>query len=249
MLPGMPRPRLFCSAALAAATAALALAAPASAQFGGFAKTYDLRLSVAMKSSFAFQPDPLGCAGRFPGGYAGSGEEVLEMRSPRPVRVTLMRTPGSDPVLSRKDFKPGFALAGETRRIGDFSHVMCDDTETGTAQGCTGRFPLEQDAQISFYGGKWEVATQSGPTTREAIPSCDDTRFDWDGAVARTGIVLLQRAQGAAPVSTLKAKSFTLRARTVEHCDASWFGGGSCETEWTYKASFRKAARKHRRRH
>ena len=250
MLRGMPQPRLLCSTALAAATAALVLAAPASAaQLGGLMKTYDLRLSVSMKSTFAFQPDPIGCAGRFPGGYSGSGEEVLEMRSPKPVRVTLVRTPGAEPAVTRKDFEPGFELAGETRRTGDFSHVMCDDTETGTAQGCTGRFPLRQNAQISFYAGKWEVANQSGPTTREAIPSCDDSRFDWDGAVARTGIVLLQRAQGAAPASKLKARSFTLRARTVEHCDASWFGGGSCATEWTYKANFRKTGKKPRHRH
>ena len=244
----MPRSRHLCAAALTGAAAALALAGPATAQSLPL-RNYDLRLSVAMKSSFAFQPDPVGCAGTKPLGTSGSGEEVLEMRSPRPVRVQLYRPPDTVPSVRRKDFKPGFELAGETRRSGAFSRVACDESEAGYAAGCVGRFPVRQDVQLSFYGGKWQIATQSGPTTRELIPSCSDAGFDWDGAVSRTGIGLLEAAEGPAPGSRLKAKSFTLVARHVEGCDAPYLGIGTCNTEWTYKASFRKVKpkRKHRR--
>lgn len=54
-------------------------------------------------------------------------------------------------------------------------------------------------------------------------------------------------AKGAALRSKLKAKSFTLVARYVENCDATFFGSGTCKTEWTYKANFRKAGKKKRR--
>ena len=100
---------------------------------------------------------------------------------------------------------------------------------------------MRHAAQLSFFDGRWEMSTQSGPTTRELIPSCSDDVFDWDGAVGRTGIVLIGTGQGAAPVSKLKARSFTLVARDVhDRCDAPYLGIGTCRTEWTYKVNFRK---------
>ena len=247
--PAMPRPRHLCSAALAGTVAALALAGPATAQSLPL-RNYDLRLSVSMTSNFAFEPDPVGCAGRKPYGTSGAGEEVLEMRSPRPVRVQLYRPPDTVPALTRKDLKAGFELTGETRRSGGFTRVVCDETEAGYAAGCIGRFPVRQNVHLSFYEGKWQLATQSGPSTRELVPSCSDDVFDWDGAVARTGTVLLETGEGPAPGSKLKARSFTLVARLVEEgCDAPYLGIGTCRTEWTYKANFRqvKPKRRHRR--
>ena len=136
---------------------------------------------------------------------------------------------------------------GESRRTGDFTHVICGESHPGHAAGCVGRFPARQKLALDFFGGTWQASAMSGPTTREVVPSCTDDAFDWDGAVARTGIMLLEPAKGAAVRSKLKAKSFTLVARYVENCDATFFGAGTCKTEWTYKANFRKAGKKKRR--
>lgn len=247
-LPPMPRSHALGAAALIASAAALCLAAPAPAQMP-YLGTYDLRLSVTMTSEFAFEPDPVGCAGRFPLGTSGSGEEVLELKSPKPVRVQFYRPPDTVPAVTRKDFKPGFELTGESRRTGAFTRVACQESEPGYAAGCVGRFPVRHAVQLSFYEGKWQMGTQSGPTTRELIPSCSDDVFDWDGAVDRTGIVLIETGEGPAPASKLKARSFTLVARHVQdRCDAPYLGIGTCRTEWTYKANFRKVKPKRKRR-
>jgi hypothetical protein len=250
----MPRLATLSCAVLASCGLLTAAAAPASAanppRMSDLVRDYDLRLSVSMKSNFAFQPDPVGCNGRKPAGYAGAGEEILQMSSPKPVRVQLMTVPGADPSVSRKDLKPGFELVGESRRSGEMTHVICDESRSGQTEGCTGKFPMRQNAQMSFYRGKWRISTQSGPTTRDAIPSCSentDANFDWDGAVARTGIVMLESAEGPASRSKLKSRSFTLEARMVDECDVDYFGLGSCKTEWVYRANFRKVKTKSRR--
>jgi hypothetical protein len=250
----MPRIATLTCAVLAACGLMTTSAAPASAanppRMSDLVRDMDVRLSVSMKSNFSFQPDPTGCLGRKPEGYAGAGEEILQMSSPKPVRVQLVTAPGADPGVSRKDLKSGFEIAGTSRRSGDMTHYICDDVHSNQTAGCTGSFPVDQKVELSFYRGKWRIGTQSGPTTRDAIPSCGeknaDAIFDWDGAVARTGVVMLQSAEGPAPVSKLKSKAFTLQARLVESCDADYFGLGTCKTEWLYKANFRKVRTKRR---
>jgi hypothetical protein len=251
----MPRlATLSCTVLAACGLLTAATAAPASAanppRMSDLMRDYDLRLSVSMKSNFAFQPDPVGCNGRKPAGYAGAGEEILQMKSPKPVRVTLITAPGADPSVSRKDLKAGFELVGESRRSGEMTHVICDDSHANQTAGCTGRFRMDQKMEMNFFRGKWRIGTHSGPTTRDAIPSCgeknSDAVFDWDGAVARTGVVMLESAQGPAPLSKLKSRAFTLEARHAEGCDVSYFGLGTCKTEWVYRANFRKAKTKRR---
>jgi hypothetical protein len=223
-------------------------AAPKPLKMSDLVREYDLRISVSMKSKFAFQPDPVGCNGRLPSGYAGSGEEIVQMTSPKPVRVTMVDAPGADVVVNRKDMKAGFELAGESRRSGDMTFVTCNQSKPGQAAPCVGTFPLSQKVEMGFFDGRWRIKSQSGPTTRQAVPSCDEdsTVFDWDGAVARTGITLLEPATGAAARSRLKARSFTLEARLTESCDVPFFGTGTCGTEWVYRANFRKAKSKRR---
>jgi hypothetical protein len=250
----MPRlATLTCSVLAACGLLTAAAAAPASAakvpRMSDLMRDYDLRLSVSMKSNSSFQPDPVGCNGRKPAGYAGAAEEILTMSSPKPVRVTLVTAPGAEPAVTRKDLKPGFELAGESRRSGEMTHVICDESHANQTAGCVGKFPLRQKAEITFFRGKWRFGTHSGPSTREAIPTCSETSgavFDWDGAVARTGTTLLETAQGPAPRSKLKSRSFTLEARLVEGCDVAYFGLGSCKTEWTFRANFRQVKKKRR---
>ncbi len=234
------------SCGLLAGTASAA--APTPLKMSDLVREYDLRISVSMKSKLAFQPDPTGCNGRLPSGYAGAGEEILQMKSPKPVRVTLVDAPGADPVVNRKDMKAGFELAGDTRRSGDMTFVTCNESKPGQAAPCVGTFPLTQKVEMGFFDGKWRIKPHSGPTTRDAVASCDEdgTVFDWDGAVDRTGITLLESAMAPAPRSRLKAKSFTLEARLAEGCDVASFGTGSCSTEWVYRANFRKVKKARR---
>lgn len=247
---GMPRLATLSCAVLAACGLTTAVAAPASASSP--MRDFDVRLSVSMKSNFSFQPNPVGCNGNKPEGYAGAGEEILTMASPKPVRVQLQTFPGSDPGVSRKDLKAGFEMVGESRRSGEMTQYICDDVHANQTAGCTGRFPVSQKVELSFFRGKWRIGTQSGPTTRDAIPSCGeknaDAIFDWDGAVARTGVVLLQSAEGPAARSKLKSNAFTLEARHVDECDVDYFGLGTCKTEWIYRANFRKVKTKRSRR-
>lgn len=71
---------LACSGLLtlcAAAAAPTAGAAPLSP-----VREYDVRLSVAMKGTFSFAPDPTGCNGRSPDGSPAPGRSFS--RPPRP---------------------------------------------------------------------------------------------------------------------------------------------------------------------
>lgn len=250
----MPRLLTLTCAALASCGLIAGAASPASAaapkplKMSDLVREYDLRISVSMTSKFAFQPAPAGCNGRLPSGWAGAGEEIVQMKSPKPVRVTMVDSPGADVVVNRKDMKAGFDLAGETRRSGDLTFVTCNESRPGQAAPCAGTFPLSQKVEMGFFGGKWRIKSQSGPTTRQAVPSCNEesTVFDWDGAVARSGITLLEPATGAAPRQRLKSNAFTLEARLAEGCDVAFFGTGSCRTEWVYRANFRKAKVKRR---
>jgi hypothetical protein len=234
--------------------AALAVAAPASAakppKLSDLMRNYDLSLSLQMKSDFAFAPDPTGCNGQKAMGWAGAGQEVLEMHSTKPVRVTLYTPPDTDPSISRKDLKGEFAMTGTSRRSGQMTDVICGENHPSGIEACTGEFRFDQAVAISFYNGTWLIGGNSGPTTREAIKPCDDDRFDWDGAVARTGIVMLQSARGKAARSKMKTKgSFSLTATQKDQCDVQYFGTGSCATTWTYKATFKRVAKKAKKKH
>jgi hypothetical protein len=249
----MPRISTFTCLILAvlgvcAVTATQAQAAKKPPKLSDLMADYDLRISVQMKSSFAFQPKPNDCAGKYPMGWSGAGEEILEMRSPKPVRVTVFRAPGEVPGVGRKDLKAGFDLTGETRRSGQMTNVVCQDSIPNKTDGCTGKFPLTQKVQIQFQRDRWSIGTQSGPSTREAIPSCTDQNFDWDGAVARAGTTLLNGVVAPLDPRKLRSSSFTLEAREVADCGAEYFGIGTCKTEWVYKANFRQVKKSKKKR-
>ena len=55
-------------------------------------RTYDVKIDLTMESNFSFQADPAGCTGKGEG-YAGAGQEIIKMSSPKPVRVTLYVPP------------------------------------------------------------------------------------------------------------------------------------------------------------
>jgi hypothetical protein len=234
---------------VAAVAGLLVCAGPAAAKTPRLPvlRNYEVRISLAMTSNFSLQPDPRGCNDEKPMGWSGSGQEILEMRSPRPVRVQMMLA-GGQASLSRADGKFGFEFTGDTRRSGQMTQILCGQSADSGIDACTGRFPLSATLDMNVVRGKVYVSHQQGPDTREAIPSCDDKRFDWDGAVARTGTVLLQPAQGAAPISKLKTKgSFTLTATHHDECDLEYLGPGTCATDWTYRVNFRRVAAKKRR--
>jgi hypothetical protein len=236
---------------------ALVVAAPASAakkppkplKLSDLMRTYDVTLDLKMQSDFAFQPDPTGCNGDKAMGWAGSGQEVLEMHS-KPVRITLFTDPTADPFYNRKDGKTGFDMTGTSTRSGSMTDVVCGEDKPSGIEACTGKFRFDQNVDFSFFKGTWLINGNDGPTTREAIPACDDDRFDWDGAVARTGIVMLEPARGKAARSKMKTKgSFSLTATSKENCEPTDFGTGSCATTWSYKATFTRVAKAHKKHH
>jgi hypothetical protein len=236
-----------CAAALASACTAVP-----SADASFVMRDYDLRLSVQMKSNFSFQTVTEDCGGPKQRGYAGAGEEILELRSPKPVRVTLTASPGAVPGVSRKDLKADFPMVGETRRSGSMQGFSCGKQLPNRFADCTGRHRIDTSVGLQFLTrNRWLVSDSLDQSTREVVKACDDgAGFDWDGAVARTGTVLLQSHFGNAPDSKIRKTkgSFSLTAAGRDTCDVDYFGAGTCVTDWSYKATFTPVKKKKRRR-
>jgi len=207
--------------------------------------TYEVRISMQMKSDFKFQHDPVGCNNRLPMGYDGDGHEIMNMRSPKPVLVQTIAGKGFDPSVSRKDLKPAFEVAGTSKRTGSMTQVVCDTNPPSEIEPCLGDFPVHDALELRFYKGRFQIDTNTVQDTHSLIPGCGNSTFDWDGATARTGYVLTHVAEGPAPLKKFRTGSFSLHAFDREHCVATDFGAdtGSCETTWSYTVNFRK--RKH----
>jgi hypothetical protein len=241
-MPPMSRTRLAaaCAALLTLAVAASAHARPKLPPMP-ILHTYEVRISLQMQSDFAFQNDPVGCNGRLPQGYDGRGQEIMQMRSPKPVLVQTFYAKGSDPGVMRKDLKAAYPITGTSRRTGSMTLVVCDSHPPSKIEPCLGTFPVHDEMELSFYKGRFTISTNTVQDTHSLIAGCGNESFDWDGATARTGFVLTHVAQGPAPATKFKTNAFSLHAHDVEHCVATDFGAasGSCTTAWDYKVNFR----------
>lgn len=244
------RQRRAAAAPLAAAVAVLAgVATPASAFT---MRDFDVKLSVTMRSSFSFRPNPTGCNGQLPLGYTGSGQEILQASSPRPVRLTYVDDGGTaQPTLSRRDLKSAFAIEGTTTRSASLTATVCQPQPPLRLASCVGRHRFADAIELAFMSGTRFVfsSARSKPTTA-VVKGCDRSGFNWDSAVARTGNVLLLAASGRTARSRLarSRSAVTLRAHAVERCDVPDFGLGSCRTEWSYAARFTPVKRRTARR-
>lgn len=233
------------------AAAALPTATASAAKLPSL-RTYDVKLDLTMESNFSFQPSPDGCNGNKPEGYAGAGREILQMASPKPVRVTLYvpaKGEKGEPYVARKDAKPGFEMQGTSTRSGEMKSVVCEEVTDTNLAACTGKTPVSDTVNITFYKGTWLLGSGLADTDDE-MPGCRQAQFDWDGAVARTGYILLQSARGPAARSKLKTKgSFSLQAVLHDQCTVADFGVGTCGTTWTYTAHFTRVAKKLKKHH
>ena len=233
----------------AAALLTLGAAAPADAAPLSPVREYDLRLSVSMKSDFSFNVDPTGCNSRKPNGYIGSGQEILQASSPKPVRVSLLAFKGMEMVLNRKDRKAGYELVGTTRRTGSMQQQVCDEMLDPKIGGCLGEHRIATKADVSFmHGDKFIFSDTMAKDTHDVVPACGNEAFGWDSAVSRTGVVLLDTATAPARKVRKTKGSFTLTGTTSDTCDVEYFGTGSCGTEWTWKAKFTPVKTKRKRR-
>jgi hypothetical protein len=237
---------------LGAAVALLTLggtaAVPADAAPLSPVRDYDLKLSVSMKSDFSFNVDPTGCNGRKPNGWIGSGQEILEAGSPKPVRVTLMAFKGSDMVLNRKDRKAGYEIVGTTRRTGSMRQQVCDDMLDAKIERCLGEHRIDTKVDPMFmHNDKFQISDTMNQDTRDVIPACGDDAFGWDSAVSRTGVVLLDTGQAPGRKARKTKGSFTLTSTSKDTCDVAYFGTGTCGTEWTWKAKFTPVKKRKRR--
>jgi hypothetical protein len=244
MPPIMRRLPLLALLALAALPTATATAAKPF-KLSDVMRTYDVKIDLTMESNFAFQADPTGCYGKSEG-YAGAGREIIQMSSPKPVRVTLYVPPKGEkgePYVARKDLKSGFALAGTSKRSGQMTSIVCGESSDTQLSNCTGESQIHDMVDITFYKGTWLLGSGTS-NTDDQMPGCRKAQFDWDGAVARTGYILLQSARGKAARSKLKTKgSFSLQAVEKDACDVQYFGTGTCGTTWTYTAHFKRVAK------
>jgi hypothetical protein len=235
---------------LAATAALLTLAGTADAASMPSVRDYDLRLSVSMKSNFSFNVKPTGCNGTKPSGWVGSGQELLEASSPKPVRVSVLAFKGSEIVMNRKDLKNEYELQGTSRRTGSMQSVICGETSDAKMGPCTGTKAFTTAASLLVGPQeKWTVSDTVKKMSDDLIPGCDDEQFDWDGASARTGRVFLDSARGSVAKLRKGKGTVTLTASTTEQCDLDYFGPGSCSTTWNYKLRLTpvKAARKRKR--
>jgi hypothetical protein len=238
-MPAMSRTRL------AAACAALTtLAAAGTAQAAGIPglRTYEVRISMQMKSDFRFSHDPVGCNGNKPMGYDGEGHEIMEMTSPRPVRVQVFAPPTGDPSVMRKDLKSSYSVAGLSKRTGQMTQVVCDTSPPSKIEPCLGQFPVHDELELRFYKQKFQISTNTVQDTHSLITGCGNDSFNWDGAVARTGYVLTQVGEGPAARSKWKTKgSFSFYGTHRDNCVVADFGAdGTCATAWSYKVNFRR---------
>jgi hypothetical protein len=213
-------------------------------------RTYDLRLSIQMKSNFSFATKTIECGGPKQDGYSGAGEEIMKLSSPKPVRVTLManRTQSG---LMRKDLKPDLEVTGTTKRSGSMSWTVCGKPVATQFNDCLGEHRVDSAVNFQFLtGNRWVLGDSLKQSTREVVKACDDgVGFDWDGAVSRAGTTLISSHIGKAPWSKVaKTKGpFSLTASGRDECDADYFGVGTCVTEWSYKATFTPVKKKRRR--
>lgn len=240
---------------LGACAAALSLAGATVPSAGAalpVVRDYDLRLEVHMKSAFAFQPVTVDCGGPKLEGYSGRGEELLDLTSPKPVRVQLIASPGAQPGVMRKDLKPNFEMRGETRRSGGMTWQVCGKETPTQFNDCLGKHPIDTSVSLQFLTrSRWLVSDSLDQSTRDVVKACDDgVGFDWDGAVSRAGTTLLTSHFGNAPASKMRKTKgpFTITASGRDTCDASSFGTGTCVTEWSYKARFTPVTKKRKRR-
>ena len=244
----MSRTRLAaCAALMTLAAAGTAQAAKPKLPPMPVLRTYEVRISMQMQSDFSFQNDPTGCNGRLPEGYDGKGQELMAMSSPKPVLVQTIYQKGIDPSVMRKDLKPAFSVAGQSKRTGGMTQVVCDSNPPSRIEPCLGAFPVHDELELRFYKGRFQIDTNTVQDTHSLIAGCGNDSFDWDGATARTGDVLTHVAEGPAPATKFKTGSFSLRAHDVEHCVPTDFGAatGSCTTTWDYKVNFRRV-KKHK---
>src|SRR4051794_15671017 len=189
------RMRPMSRTSLAACAALMTLAAAGTAQAATrpslpVLRTYEVRIALQMQSDFSFQHDPVGCNGRLPEGYDGKGQEIMSMRSPRPVLVQTIYSKGYDPIVSRRDLKPAFEVSGTSKRTGGMTQVVCDTNPPSKIEPCLGEFPVHDMLQLTFYKGRFHIDTQTVQDTHSLITGCGNDSFDWDGATARTGYVL-----------------------------------------------------------
>jgi hypothetical protein len=226
----------------------LAIAGSAHAAGLPSLRTYELRISMQMKSDFSFNHDPVGCNGNKPMGYDGEGHEIMDMKSPKPVLVQVFTAPGVDPSVSRKDLKPSYAISGLSKRTGQMTWAVCDTSPPSKIEPCLGQFPVHDEMELRFYKQRFQISTNTVQDTHSLIGGCGNDSFDWDGATARTGYVLTQTGEGPAPRSKFKTKgSFTLHGTHRDTCVVADFGAsGACATTWSYKVNFRRV-KKHGR--
>ena len=243
----LPILALLALAALPTATASAAK----PPKMSDILRTYDVKIDLTMESNFAFQADPTGCYGKSEG-YAGAGQEIIKMSSPKPVRVTLYVPPKGEkgePYVARKDLKSGFALEGTSKRSGQMASIVCGESTDTQLSNCAGETRVHDTVDITFYNGTWLLGSGMADTD-DQMPGCRQAQFDWDGAVARTGYILLQSARGPAARSKLKTKgSFSLQAVEKDQCAVADFGTGTCGTTWTYTAHFKRVAKARHKKH
>ena len=226
-----------------------AAAVPADAAPLSPVRDYDLKLSVSMKSTFSFNVDPTGCNGHKPNGWIGSGQEILEASSPKPVRVTVSAFKGADMVVNRKDMKAGYELSGTTKRTGSMKWQVCDEMLDPKFDRCVGTYRFDTKVEAMFmHGDKFQISDTMDKDTHDVVPACGNDAFGWDSAVARTGVVLLDSAQAPARKVRRTKGSFTLTGTSKNTCDVEYFGTGTCGTEWTWKAKFTPVKGKRKRR-
>jgi len=70
----------------------------------------------------------------------------------------------------------------------------------------------------------------------DAVPACANSAFGCNGAVARTGVILLDDASGSAAKLRRTEGACTLTATARDTCDVEQFGTGTCWSRWTWKA-------------
>lgn len=211
-------------------------------------RDYDLRLSVQMTSNFAFAVKPTGCNGVKPSGWTGSGQEILEARSPKPVRVTIGAFPGEEIVMNRKDGRTAFDLQGTSKRTGSMQRVICGETSDANIAPCTGTKAFATTAELLVGPQeKWAVSDTLKQMSDDVVAGCDDQAFDWDGASGRTGRVFLDSARGSVAKLREAKGTVTLTASEKGACDLDYFGPGSCATTWSYKLTLTPVKAKRRR--
>ena len=235
-------------AACAAAAAGVAAVPAAQAAFSPI-RDYDVRLTVQMKSNFAFSTKTEECGGPKEEGYSGKGEEIMNLSSPKPVRVTLMPNRVQSGFM-RKDLKSDLELTGTTKRSGSMTWTVCGKPMQTQFNDCLGEHRVNTAVNFQFLtGNRWVLGDSLKQSTRDVVKACDDgVGFDWDGAVSRAGTTLISSHIGKAPWSKVaKTKGpFSLTASGRDECDADYFGQGTCVTEWSYKANFTPVKKKRR---